>query len=377
VQNAGMIVGLAAAAVLQSSSLGVPLLAAAGVVLLSVPLTVATLARGRRAAPDVSAAEHPAVDDALPARAPDVDHALAVTSLLERVAETANVHVYNLEYGPDGSYKCNVWVGGAISSLLGGLPDGMDPEEAWEACVHPDDREPYDAAVARQMAGEATDVHYRMVGFDGRERWIWERCQPSPRPDGRMVIDGIATDVTDQKRLEHELRHARDQLAYLAEHDALTGLPNRRCLNDHLARAVAAAGGDAGFGVLFIDLNGFKQLNDRYGHSAGDTVLATLGERLRERLAPALVARVGGDEFVVVTPVSPGPAIAAAETGILARRVQAAIRIPIPLGNVDGSLVVSASVGTAVHPNDGQTADQLLRVADGRMYGAKPNAAAA
>jgi GGDEF domain-containing protein len=80
---------------------------------------------------------------------------------------------------------------------------------------------------------------------------------------------------------------------------------------------------------------------------------------------------------VVVTPVSPGPAIAAAETGILARRVQAAIRIPIPLGNVDGSLVVSASVGTAVHPNDGQTADQLLRVADGRMYGAKPNAAAA
>jgi diguanylate cyclase (GGDEF)-like protein len=379
IQNAGMIVGLAVAATLQSHALGVPLLAAAVAVMLGVPLTVATLAFRRRAVCDPPAAS---IAESLPegeAVSPTAasDYALAVASLLERVAETANVHVYNLEYRPDGTYKCNVWVGAAISSLLGGLPEGMDPEEAWEVCVHPDDREPYDAAVARQMAGEATDVHYRMVGFDGRERWIWERCQPAVRSDGRIVIDGIATDVTDQKRLEHELRETRDQLAYLAQHDALTGLPNRRCFNGHLARAVAAAGGESSFGVLYVDLNGFKQLNDRYGHSAGDTVLATLGARLRDRLAPALVARVGGDEFVVVTPMSPSPGMAAAETRIIASRIHAAIRQPIPIAEEARSLVLSASVGTAVHPNDGETADQLLRVADARMYGGKPGAAAA
>lgn len=380
IQNAGMIVGLAAAAIFQSHSHGVSLLVAAVAVLLSVPLTVATLALRRTAV----AAPHTGVvsEDAVPeeivsAPETDADHALAVAGLLGRVAETANVHLYNLEYLPDGTYKCNVWVGGAISSLLGGLPEGMDPEDAWEACVHPDDRPSYDAAVARQIAAEPTEIYYRMVGFDGRERWIWERCEPTRRPDGRIFVDGIATDVTAQKRLEQELRETRDELAYLAEHDALTGLPNRRSLTGHLARAVAAAAGNAGFAVLYVDLNGFKQLNDRYGHSAGDTVLATLGERLHDRLAPALVARVGGDEFVVVTPISPSPRLAAVEARILASQIHAALRRPIPIGEEARGVLLSASVGTAVHPHDGETADQLLRVADARMYVGKPHPAAA
>src|SRR4051812_6125813 len=95
----------------------------------------------------------------------DPRQAMAVASLLGRVGGTAGVHIYELEVLPDGGYRCRVWIGQAVESLTGGIPDGMDAEAAWEACIHPDDRDACDAAFERQRAGETTKLEYRMSGF--------------------------------------------------------------------------------------------------------------------------------------------------------------------------------------------------------------------
>jgi diguanylate cyclase (GGDEF)-like protein len=361
VQNAGMILGLVAAPMLQAVSLRAPMAVAALTCLASVPLTAFMLARR----PGADAGRRKGAEP----QAVDVEHAVAVSQLLERVAESANTHVYHLEYLPDDGYKCHVWVGAALHQLLGDIPPGLDPEDAWEACVHPDDRERYDAAMALQQAGRPTDLQYRMVRFDGEERWIWERCRPVRMPDGRVLVDGIATDVTDLRRLQLQLTEARDRLAYYAHHDVLTGLPNRLTLSEALERQLAGARrAGSSFAVLFLDLDGFKQVNDAHGHAAGDAVLADVAERLRRAADGALVARMGGDEFVVLasTERSPDRVVEGAEA--LAARITAAIAQPFALDGVPSLLSVGVSIGTAVHPDDGIDAETLLRRADAAMY---------
>src|SRR4051794_7610550 len=106
------------------------------------------------------------------------DQDAAVAALLRRVAATAGVHMYEMELFDDFDYVCHVWIGQALESLLGAVPVGMDKEAAWEACIHPDDRAGYEAALAPLLNGEPTETEYRLVGFDGVTRWVWERCNP-------------------------------------------------------------------------------------------------------------------------------------------------------------------------------------------------------
>ena len=118
----------------------------------------------------------------------DREQAVALASLLRRVGGTAGVHIYELEALADGAYRCRVWIGQAVESLLGGIPPGMDAEAAWEHCVHADDRAAYDDTWQRMCAGEHTQLEYRMVGFDGRVRWLWERCTPRVADDGTRLV---------------------------------------------------------------------------------------------------------------------------------------------------------------------------------------------
>jgi hypothetical protein len=141
-----------------------------------------------------------------------------VAALLRRVAATAGVHMYEMELFDDFEYVCHVWIGQALESLLGGVPEGMDKEAAWEACIHPDDRATYEAGFAPLNNGDATETEYRLVGFDGATRWVWERCIPRPVVDGRRLVDGIVTDITDRHLVERELAEAHARLAH-------TGLP--------------------------------------------------------------------------------------------------------------------------------------------------------
>ena len=296
------------------------------------------------------------------------DQDAAVAALLRRVAATAGLHMYEMELGDDFEYVCQVWIGQALESLLGGVPEGMDKEAAWEACIHPDDRATYEATFAPLQSGDPTEMEYRLVGFDGVTRWVWERCIPRPVVDGRRLVDGIVTDITDRHRVERELAEAHARLAHLAYHDHLTGLPNRARFQEHLDVALARAGRDGScVAVLFIDLDGFKQVNDAHGHAAGDSLLRAIGERLSVISRDGdVVARLGGDEFLMlVCLASPDQA----QLDALCNRVYRQLLAPVSVDGAD--LTVSGSVGLALFPRDAGSGDDLIRVADVAMYSAK------
>ena len=157
------------------------------------------------------------------------------------------------------------------------------------------------------------------------------------------------------------------EIAQLAFHDPLTGLPNRKLLLDHLTRAIYQARRDkCNLAVYFIDLDRFKVINDSLGHSAGDKVLQAVAARVASSLREAdTVARMGGDEFVVLTPDIHG-----VEDAVhVAQKVRDAIREPIQIEGRE--LFVSASMGVAVYPSDGESAETLVKNADTAMYRAK------
>ena len=187
-------------------------------------------------------------------------------------------------------------------------------------------------------------------------------------------MDGIVTDITDRARVEEQLAEAHNRLAHLAYHDHLTGLANRTQFQQHLDVALARARRDgSAVAVLFIDLDGFKQINDDHGHAAGDAVQRAVGERLSTVTREGdVVARLGGDEFLMLA--SLGRAYQATLDGIRERVRDELMR---PVGVDGGRLEVAGSIGVAIFPRDAETADDLIRIADLAMYGAKQRRRAA
>ena len=156
----------------------------------------------------------------------------------------------------------------------------------------------------------------------------------------------------------------RVEFEYAAMHDTLTGLKNRKALINHLERHLQAAHEtNERLAVLFIDLDGFKQINDSYGHPAGDTVLRAAAQRLKNCARTSdLVARLGGDEFVIVC----NDLRKTDDVQILLGRIQEALREPIHADQ--HPLTVGASTGVAFYPENGQTPEELLAAADEAMY---------
>ncbi|QKK02650.1 MAG: GGDEF domain-containing protein [Pseudomonadota bacterium] len=175
-----------------------------------------------------------------------------------------------------------------------------------------------------------------------------------------------------RRSLERDVRLREEQArqaSWLAEHDTLTRLPNRRQLKRAISDRLAQAGsaGTVRVAILYLDLDGFKPVNDRHGHAAGDRVLASIGRRLRRELDDnMLIARIGGDEFAAVARFDEGRM---AELPALAERLAALIQQPLELRGQQ--LRLSASIGAVVYPDDGQTADELIHAADVWMYRAK------
>jgi len=186
----------------------------------------------------------------------------------------------------------------------------------------------------------------------------------------RRVHERTAELATANTRLKEEIqvrRLAEEQVRHLANHDALTGLPNRRLLEDRLEQAIVRAKrGRAQGAVLFIDLDHFKVINDSLGHRSGDLLLQAVAERLRGHLREIdTVARVGGDEFVLVLPDMHEEAAA----------TEAAQRVLASLGEpylIDGHLLqVTPSIGISLYPKDGSEVEILISRADSAMYHAK------
>lgn len=166
--------------------------------------------------------------------------------------------------------------------------------------------------------------------------------------------------------LARSLAKANQELTYLALHDSLTKLPNRLMLEDRLGRAIEAADrSESSFAVMFMDLDGFKAVNDAFGHHAGDALLLEIAQRIESNIRKQdTVARIGGDEFVVLVTVDEP-----AEAATLAEKLMAAIRAPVDI-DVD-ELCVSTSIGIAIYPGNGVQQHDLLTNADAAMYHAK------
>jgi diguanylate cyclase (GGDEF)-like protein len=171
--------------------------------------------------------------------------------------------------------------------------------------------------------------------------------------------------LTRDLRLEEE---AKRQSEYLSEHDALSGLANRVRFLRRLREMVEQAGDGSTVAVLFLDLDNFKPVNDRYGHAAGDEVLRRVAERVRGTIRLAdLAGRLGGDEFVVALPLAEGQAELTVDR--ISTALRAAISEPI---DFNGHTVrVTASVGAASCPEHGCSADELMHAADQSMYRSK------
>jgi len=175
--------------------------------------------------------------------------------------------------------------------------------------------------------------------------------------NGGSVI--LLDDVTEQRNTEA-------RIAYLARYDALTGLPNRTFFRDEMDRVLKLVGRSGPCAVLFIDLDQFKQVNDTLGHSSGDILLRKVADRLRDIVRESdLIARLGGDEFVVLQ----SPLTSSEDASTLARRIVEELSRPY---DIDGNeVVIGASVGIALAPNDGTQTGPLLKNADMALYRAK------
>jgi diguanylate cyclase (GGDEF)-like protein len=171
----------------------------------------------------------------------------------------------------------------------------------------------------------------------------------------------VKENITERKELQ-------ERLEQMAQFDMLTGLPNRRMFLDRLAQTVAVAKRSGQrFGLLFVDLDGFKRINDLYGHEAGDRVLKTVAARLSACIRISDTAgRIGGDEFTVIL----GALAHYSDAGQVAEKILQALRRPITLPNGQQDSIGS-SIGISVFPEDAEDGDGLLATADDAMYEVK------
>ncbi|MEO7348877.1 MAG: diguanylate cyclase, partial [Terrimesophilobacter sp.] len=206
-----------------------------------------------------------------------------------------------------------------------------------------------------------TLLNYRKDGTP-----FWNHITISPLKDE----DGLVTNFVSVQRDVTEQVQERDTLAHLAAHDPLTGLPNRAALVRHIRSTLSEASADgSSVAVAVIDLDGFKGVNDRSGHHAGDLVLREFAARMRERLRHSdYLARIGGDEFVIVSELSPlDPLVDFAK---IADRLHEVVESPFKFedGDLDS---IEMSMGVALFPRDGVTGQELLRAADDELFRVK------
>jgi diguanylate cyclase (GGDEF)-like protein/PAS domain S-box-containing protein len=299
---------------------------------------------------------------ALPAESEELVHT-------RRILDAIEEYVYVGEILPDDGYRV-LFQGPCRARFL-----GLDPEAAraavWADYVHPDDREVFAAIHDQAVHTGSLDGQYRIVGADGVTRWVRDRGRIRVE-GGRTFLDGSVLDVTVVHDVQEELMAANAKLEAahaeadrLGRTDPLTGVHNRRVLPDLLDRRLA--GGERGLGVLLLDIDRFKRINDKLGHAAGDTVLVEIADRIRGTIRESdAVARVGGEEFLVLL----GGVTTPASLRTLGERIRAAIAAA-PVWVDNQPITVTASLGGAVSDDEHGGAGNLLGAADRALYAAK------
>jgi diguanylate cyclase (GGDEF)-like protein/PAS domain S-box-containing protein len=264
----------------------------------------------------------------------------------------------------NGSY---VRVNRTYAELLGRPPEdlvGVRLSDVLEDAVD------VDLTALAEGRRESVQREHPYTHADGTTAWVLHGVAAVAAPDGRPAWFAVsAQDITERRRAEEELRAATEALTERAVRDPLTGLANRTLFEERLRGALsrdARTGGSTG--VLFLDLDGFKDVNDAYGHGVGDQVLRSVADRLSAGVRPAdTVARLGGDEFVVLVE-------GATTTGMsaLVTRLQDAVQAPLEVRGL--TLDVGVSVGMAMAAEGAADPAGLVAEADQRMYAAKRSA---
>jgi diguanylate cyclase (GGDEF)-like protein len=242
------------------------------------------------------------------------------------------------------------------------------------ARVHRDDREVLEQLIADTIRHRsAFSLDHRIIDAEGCERIVHSQGRIRVHDDPKhLIIDGFSQDITERRRTE-------DRVRYLASNDSLTGLANRDAFRDALRASIRQAiRSRSQIAVLFVDLDQFKQVNETFGHRAGDTFLKNVADTLvRSIRRPDVplelppgdhdipIARLGGDEFCVLLEDLADPS----DAGQMARSILESLARPVL---VEGrEILVTASIGIAIWPHDGEDGDSLLRNADSAMYHAK------
>jgi diguanylate cyclase (GGDEF)-like protein/PAS domain S-box-containing protein len=258
----------------------------------------------------------------------------------------------------------------ATETITGRSPEEWIADPALVAeIVHPDDRDRVLAELAAAAAGGAPlSTEYRIVRPDGTIVWVLDESAVVHDEDaGRACRQGYLLDMTAHRTVE-------EQLAHVAEHDPLTGLPNWAMFQQRVREAVdRAESAGRGAAVLLVDLDDFKLVNDSFGHAAGDALIVEAARRLVEAVEDAsAVSRLGGDEFaILLADLAPGRH--GGGTGLaadaMAERVRAALRAP---AEIDGTeIYCPASVGISLYPEDAADPAELLKRADTALFQAK------
>ena len=328
-------------------------------------------------ATDVSLKKKPYADERL-------DALLSITGRMDGyLYRCRNDQSYTMLYISDG-----------ISNISGYPPGDFIQNKVLEyvSVIHPDDLERVFAAVNTALEAKRNwNVDYRIVPNFGRAVWVREIGGGVFNDAGELVfLEGFVIDISDRKLIEdsnaylltqlkdlnellsaqkRELQQAKQKSDHSANHDALTGLPNRRAFHSQLRLAVdESRSKNTPIGLLFIDLDRFKEVNDTLGHESGDALLQHVAAQLQTLLRSTdFVARLGGDEFAFLLH---GDSELTRETATaVAQRVVEKLRIDVP--SPAGVIRVGCTVGVALYPLDAADPKGLLALADRLMYAGK------
>ncbi len=289
--------------------------------------------------------------------------------------ESENRWRYAIEGAGDGLWDWDIESGKVFYSSRWKSMLGYGDEEipasiaVWGELVHPDDKQRVLDAVQRHIDGHTPEFvqEYRMRCKDGSWKWLLARgiALRDVNDTNKVRMIGVNSDITERKQTEARIE-------YLAYYDPLTGLANRKLLLDRLQQALSSSRRSLHFGALiFIDLDGFKSVNDLWGHSIGDQMLQLVAQRLTQSLRSGdTVARLGGDEFVIlVQNLGLQHTEAAAQASTIADKVLAAFYPPFHMG--EHEFHGGASIGVALFSDEPASPDSLIGQADSAMYRAK------
>ncbi len=247
------------------------------------------------------------------------------------------------------------------------ISDFLDNLDLWQEIIYPDDQQRVEESQQLLYKTETQDIEYRVVWPNGEIHWIRVRSRLIRDEQGNPIrIDGLTTEISEYKKIREQLRHD-------ALHDSLTGLPNRTLLMDRIQQAIKRCQRDENkrFALLFLDLDGFKVINDSLGHLTGDQLLITLSHRFSQCLRTEdTLSRLGGDEFVIllenVTNID--------DVIHITNRIHDSLKSPILLQSEEIFISVSIGIVLGEEPKFTYNPDhvaELLRDADTAMYRAK------